>query len=87
MGDQNLFTELKNLSPFPRTDVAKLGSTRKISGIYIEKSRKIDFFKTVLSAFKNNVSHFGKMTYSHIFSHKVAKNAAMYFPLHIPIIF
>ena len=47
MGGQNLFTELKNLSPFPRTDVAKLGSTRKISGISIEKSRKIELFNSL----------------------------------------
>ena len=54
MGDQNLFTELKNLSPFPRTDVAKWGSTRKISGISIEKSEKIDFFLTVFKVFRND---------------------------------
>ena len=48
MGDQNLFTELKNLSPFPRTNASKLGPTRKIGQISIENLRqieKIDFFQ------------------------------------------
>ena len=53
MQEQNILTELKNLSPFPRTDVAKLGFTRKISGISIEKSGKIEFFKTFFFNFQN----------------------------------
>ena len=41
MWDQRLFTELKNLYPFPSTDVAKLGSTRKIGGFSVNLYREI----------------------------------------------
>ena len=40
-----------------------------------------------MSAFKNNVSHFGKMRYGHVVTHKVAKNVAKDMSLHIPIIY
>ncbi len=41
MEDQELFTELKNLFPFPSSDVSKLGSTRKILAICgVEKLQK-----------------------------------------------
>ena len=50
MWDQRLFTELKKVYPFPRTDVAKLGSTRKIGGFSVNlyrEIRKIFIFRNV----------------------------------------
>ena len=41
MEDQELFTELKNLFPFPSSDVSKLTSTCRILEICMEKLRKM----------------------------------------------
>ena len=45
MGDQELFTELKNLAVLPRYGSSKLAPTRAISGICIGILPKIGFKK------------------------------------------
>ena len=48
-----LFTELKNIHPLPRYDVANLGPTRSFSGICMEKDHeKLKFcFLKIVSTF------------------------------------
>ena len=45
MGVQDLFTEVKNLNPFPRCDVSKLGPTRAFSGFSVGKWPKNNFLE------------------------------------------